>query len=172
MCSIQEGKSTYVRCEIEIVIIGKLQQTSAVAGRGPCVTPEYPQAAGCLSETTRHADMEIEADILRIYALICAGMTAHQLLDHLTTRVSGRRRSIGSRSTRVSLLITAKYVPFRAGCITAHSLLGDGRMSDPVNDRDAKASHEFDLARLLATPLTATMRCATREFPMSAAIHA
>ncbi len=90
--------------------------------------------------------MEIEADILRIYALICAGMTAHQLLDHLTTRVSGRRRSIGSRSTRVSLLITAKYVPFCAGCITTHSLLGDGRMSDPVNDRDAKASHEFAIA--------------------------
>jgi len=31
VCSIQEGKLTYVRCEIEIVIVGELQQTSAVA---------------------------------------------------------------------------------------------------------------------------------------------
>jgi len=171
VCSIQEGKSTYIRCaETEMVIVGKLQQISA--GRGPCVTPEKPQAAGCLSETTRHADMEKEADILRIYALICAGMTAHQLLDHLTIRVSGRRRSNGSRSTRVSLLITAKYVPFCAGCITAHSLLGDGRMSDPVDERDVGASHEFEPARLLATPLTATMRCTTRGFPVSTATHA
>lgn len=49
------------------------------------------------------------------------------------------RGSIGS------LPVTIRFVPLCAGCITAHSLLGDGRMLDTVNERVAEASHEVGL---------------------------